>query len=530
MLGPTLTVNAVFDRAARLFPKQEIVERLDDGSIRQSTYRETLGRAAQLAEGLRRAGLQPGDRVATLLWNRTAHLEAYYAIPSVGGVIHTLNLRLNPPDLAHIVNHAQARFLIVDASLLPVFEVFRDEVRLERVFVVGEPPNGARYERYDDLLTGGSADVGRERMAPDTPAFLCYTSGTTGRPKGVLWTHGQLAMASLALTSTISFAISRDDCILMSVPMFHVAGWALPYAALLVGARVVMPGPRPHARDMLDLMSGEQATFAAGVPTVWHDIANLMEANPGQWSLSPRLRAVLGGSAAPEALLRRLERLGMTAIHGWGMTEVLLGFQAHVKLDQFPPEERYTWLAKQGLPAPFVEARVVGDDGREAPWDGKSVGELQVRGPWIATSYYLGESAESFHDGWLATGDVAVIDEEGYIKIVDRAKDLIKSGGEWISSLELEAALVEHPAVEEAAVIGVPHERWQERPIALVVVRQGQQATAEELRAFLAERFVKWWLPDKILFVDELAKTSTGKLAKAELRARYRDQVWEEDA
>uniref|UniRef100_A0A831TDZ3 Fatty-acid--CoA ligase n=1 Tax=Thermorudis peleae TaxID=1382356 RepID=A0A831TDZ3_9BACT len=530
MVSPTLTVNAMLRRAMRLFPTREILERVDDGSVREARYQDISRRAIRLADGLRRIGLQPGDRVATLLWNRAAHLEAYLAIPAAGGIIHTLNLRLNPQDLAYIVNHAEDRFLLLDASLLPVFEAFRDSVQLERVFVVGEPSAGAGLERYEDLLASGNPDEVVPEIDPETPAFLCYTSGTTGRPKGALWTHAQLAIAALALTSSITFSISRDDSVLMTVPMFHVVGWALPYAALLVGSRIVFPGPRPHAQDILDLLSGQQATFAAGVPTVWHDIANLMESNPGRWQLSPRLRVVLGGSAAPEALLRRLEKLGMTAIHGWGMTEVLLGLQAHVKLDQFPTEERYSWLAKQGIPAPFVEARVVGEDGREVACDGKTPGELQVRGPWVATSYYRNESPEAFDGGWLRTGDIAVVDGEGYIKIVDRAKDLIKSGGEWISTIELEGALMGHPAVEDAAVIGVRHERWQERPLAVVVLRAGQQATAEELRAYLAERFVRWWLPDAFVFVDALPKTSTGKLAKAELRERFKNWEWEGDA
>lgn len=527
MASPTLTVNAMLSRALRLFPDSVIAERVDDGTVRSQEYRAVLTRGLRLAAGLRRLGLQPGDRVGTLLWNRTAHLEAYLGIPAAGGVIHTLNLRLNPHDLAYIVNHAEDRYLIVDAALLPVLEAFRGDVHVERVFVVGEADESTPFSSYEDLLAPSGDAVAAEDMDPATPAFLCYTSGTTGRPKGALWTHEQLALAALALTSTITFAVSRDDCVLMTVPMFHVAGWALPYAALLVGARIVMPGPRPHAQDVLDLLASQQATFAAGVPTVWHDIANLLESDPARWRLSPRLRVILGGSAPPEALLRRLERLGMTAIHGWGMTEVLLGLQAHVKLDKFPAEDRYRWLVKQGMPAPFVEARVVGEDGRELPWDGRSAGELEVRGPWIATSYYRSESPQSFHDGWLHTGDVAVIDEEGYVKIVDRAKDLIKSGGEWISSLDLEDALMAHPAVEEAAVIGVAHPRWQERPLAVVVLKPGRHVDADELRAHLAQRFVRWWLPDAFVFVDEIPKTSTGKTAKAVLRERFRQWVWE---
>jgi fatty-acyl-CoA synthase len=356
------------------------------------------------------------------------------------------------------------------------------------------------------------------------------TLGTTGKPKGVLYVHAQLALAALALTSTITYYVSKEDSIVLSVPMFHVASWALPYAGLIVGAKLVLPGPHPQPADLLNVLSDEEGTFVAGVPTVWHDAANLVENYPGRWTFSPKLRLILGGSAAPEALIRRWESFGVTVIHGWGMSEVLLGLQSHVKLADFPPGKRYELLLEQGMPSPFVEAKVLTFDGAEAPWDGQTLGELLVRGAWIADSSYRGESPDSFVDGWLRTGDVAVIDQEGYVKLVDRSKDVITSGGEWISTIELENALMSHPAVEEAAVIGVPHERWQERPIGVVVLRWGRSTTAEGLREYLRQRFVRWWVPDAIVFVDELPKTSTGKLAKATLRERFRDWKWEERA
>lgn len=525
----TLTVHHVFTRAAHYFPDHIIVERIGAGPHRRMTYQTLTERALRLAHALQQLGVKPGDRVATLLWNNSAHLEAYLAIPMIGAICHTLNLRLHPNELAYIVNHAQDRVLLVDASLLPLYEAFRHEVTLEHVIVVGEAAHQANTLSYESMLATATPSL--TELVPasaSTPAFLLYTSGTTGRPKGVLYTHGQLALAALALTSTITFAVSQDDCILFSVPMFHVAGWALPYAALAVGSTIVLPGPHPQALDLLTLLAEEQGTFAAGVPTVWHDIANLLEQQPHAWHLSPRLRAIIGGSAAPEALIRRLEAFGITVIHGWGMSEVLLGLQSHVKLASLPTEERYAWMVKQGMPAPFVEARVLTFDGHDAPWDGQTLGELLVRGPWIADAYYRDEQPASFVDGWLRTGDIAVIDEQGYVKIVDRAKDLIKSGGEWISTIALEDALLKHPAVAEAAVIGIPHERWQERPLALVVLRPGHSVTADELRAYLQNYVVRWWIPDAIVFVSEIPKTSTGKLAKMVLREQYRDWKWEE--
>lgn len=526
----TLTVGHVLWRAMKFFPSAVIVERTAGGQTRSTTYREVAERALRLANALRQMGVKPGDRVATLMWNTVAHLEAYLAIPLVGAICHTLNLRLYPDDLAYIANHGEDRFLIVDQSLVPVYQEFRSRVNFERVVVVGDAGQLDGADSYEQLLRSEPVEWGQlPPLDAETPAFLLHTSGTTGRPKGVLYTHGQLAMAALGITSTVTFAVSGQDCVLMTVPMFHVAGWALPYAALIAGAKIVFPGPRPRPEDLLRLLSEEQGTFAAGVPTIWHDVANLLDQEPGRWKLSPRLRIVMGGSAAPEGLLRRLEAHGVTAVHGWGMTEVLLGLQAHVKLGRLPSEERYHWLGKQGMPAPFVEARIVDSEGRDLPWDGRTSGELLVRGAWIADSYYREESPDSFVDGWLRTGDVAVIDQEGYVKIVDRVKDLIKSGGEWIGSIELENVLMNHPSVQEAAVIGVRHERWQERPLALVVVRPGHTVTAEELRSYLAQHVVRWWIPDDFVFVDELPKTSTGKFAKAKLREQYANWKWRND-
>lgn len=524
----TLTIRHVLLRTKCYFPRSEIVERVDEGRVCRYRYAQLAEESLRLANALKSLGVQEGDRVATLLWNTWPHPVAYLAIPNIGAVIHTLNLRLHPNDLAYITEHAEDRVLIVEESLLPLYEGFRDRAPFEHVIVVGDASKVPGALSYEELIQQHEPD---ERCLAEvhwnTPAFLFSTSGTTGRPKGVLYVHAQLALAALALTSTITYYVSKDDSILLSVPMFHVASWALPYAGLIVGAKMVLPGPHPQPADLLNLLSDEQGTFVAGVPTIWHDAANLVERYPGRWTFSPRLRLILGGSAAPEALIRRWESFGVTVIHGWGMSEVLLGLQAHVKLSDFPPERHYELLLKQGMPAPFVEAKILTFDGKEAPWDGQTMGELLVRDAWIADSYYRGESPDSFVDGWLRTGDVGIIDSEGYVKLVDRLKDVIKSGGEWISTIELENALMSHPAIEEAAVIGVPHERWQERPLAVVVLREGKTVTPEELREYLRERFVRWWVPDAFVFVDELPKTSTGKLAKAVLRERFCDWKWE---
>jgi fatty-acyl-CoA synthase len=526
MMDVPLTVPPLLERAGRLFATRAIVSRLPDRSIHHYAYADMRRRALALAEMLVRAGVRPGDRVATLMWNHYVHVEAYFGIPCAGGVLHTLNLRLHADPLSWIANDGGARILIVDDVLLPAFESWRDRARFERVLVAplsGRPvPPG--YESYEDFIAPARGDFEVPPIDERDACGMCYTSGTTGNPKGVVYTHRSTVLHCLAISLVDTVAIGQADTLLPVVPMFHVNAWGLPYAAVMTGAKMVLPGPHLDPASLLDLFEEEAVTLTAGVPSIWIRILEALDREPARWKLPP-MRMIVGGSAAPESLIRGFDRHGQTVIHAWGMTETSpVGTMTYVKADLAgaDADERYRLRSMQGLPVPLVDVRIVGDDG-EVPQDGAHMGELQVRGPWVAASYYGGaQDPEKFtSDGWFRTGDVATIDAEGYVKLTDRTKDLIKSGGEWISSVDLENALMGHAAVSEAAVIAVPHPRWSERPLAVVVLRAGERATAEELRAHLAPRFAKWWLPDDFTFVDEIPKTSAGKFLKTALRERF---------
>jgi fatty-acyl-CoA synthase len=527
-----LTLTHVLERAGRLYGDSQIVSRLPDRSLHRHSYRDFYRRTRALAGALQALGLQKGDRVATLMWNHYAHLEAYLAIPCAGAVLHTLNLRLHPDDIAYIANHAGDRFLIVDDVLLPLLEKFKAQVKFERIFVV--PLTGqavpAGYENYETLIAGDASFV-PPVIDENDAAGMCYTSGTTGKPKGVVYTHRSIVLHSLATATVDCLGLSNRDTLCPIVPMFHVNAWGTPFTAAMVGATVAFPGPHLDAVNLLDLYESEKVTLSAGVPTIWMGMLQALQKEPTRWALQNNLRMVCGGAAAPESMIRAFDQFGLRVIHGWGMTETSpLGAVNFIKheLDGLSADEQYAVRAKQGVPPPFVEVRTMSENG-EAPWDGTSMGELQIRGPWVASAYYgqhelPAEQDKWTDDGWFRTGDIAIMDAHGYIKIADRIKDLVKSGGEWISSVDLENALVSHPAVQEAAVIGVPHLKWDERPLAVVVLKPGQTATADTLREHLAPLFAKFWLPDDVVFVDAIPKTSTGKMLKATLREQYQNR------
>jgi fatty-acyl-CoA synthase len=527
MMDYPLTIPPLLERACALFPGREIVSRRSDRSIQRYGYSDLRRRASALAEGLSRAGLAFGERVATLMWNDSSHLEAYFGIPLAGGVLHTLNLRLSPADLTFIVNDASDRFLIVDETLLPLLETWRGQTRLERVFVVRSNESTALapgYDSYESLLSVSTGDYTPPPLREDDACGLCYTSGTSGRPKGVLYTHRSTVLHSLVLGLPDTLDIARRDVVLPVVPMFHVNAWGIPYAAVMTGSKLVLPGRYLDPMSLLELFESERVTLTAGVPSLWIPLLQALDLEPTRWKL-PRMRLIVGGSAASESLIRGFDRHGQEVIHAWGMTETSpVGCVSRLKpsLETLPEDERYRYRTTQGLPPPLVELRIAGESGI-APQDGKAIGELQARGPWIARAYFgVSDDPERFTtDGWLRTGDVASIDPEGYVKIVDRIKDLVKSGGEWISSCELENALMSHPAVQEACVIAVPDPDWGERPLALIVFREAKSALPEELRAHIAPRFPKWWLPDTFVPLDAIPKTSVGKFSKSTLRKQF---------
>lgn len=534
MMRTPLNLSHFLERAGKLFGKQEIVSRMPDKSLHRYTYADFYRRARSLAEALTRAGLQRGDRVATLMWNHYAHYETYFGAIVAGGVLHTLNLRLAPQEIAYIADHAGDRFLIVDDILLPLFEEFRHKVDIERVIVVpltGQPvPDG--MDDYEQFLNTATGDFDYPEMDEDEPCAMCYTSGTTGRPKGVVYSHRSQVLHSLVQAMPDACAMSGHDVVLPVVPMFHANAWGVPYTAAMLGVKMVFPGPHLHPDDLLPLLESEKVTLSCGVPTIWLPMVQIIASHPGKWKLQPGLRLTVGGSAVPEAMIRAYAKLGIEVMQGWGMTETSpLATVSKVTAlqDHLDEDARFKVQAMQGYPLPLVDLRAVGEDG-EAPWDGESVGEIQVQGPWITGSYHrVPVSADNFtDDGWLRTGDVAAIDELGFIKISDRTKDLIKSGGEWISSVDLENAIMGHPAVQEAAVIAVAHPKWSERPLAVIVLKPGAKVSEAQIKQHLAGQFVKWMVPDAYVFVDSIPRTSTGKFFKTALREQYRDWQWDD--
>jgi fatty-acyl-CoA synthase len=534
MMDFPLTVPALIERAGGIFGNVEIVARRPDRRLMRSKWKDLHRRSKRLASALTGLGLRRGDRVATLLWNQTEHMEAYFGVPIAGAVLHTLNLRLHPDEIAYISNHAGDRFLIVDDVLLPIFEKFRDRVKFERVIVVpyggGDTPAGS--DDYENLIADAGDEFEYPQIDENDAAAMCYTSGTTGRSRGVMYSHRAIVLHSMSCCGADSFAMSMRDTILPVTSLFHANGWGIPFTSAMAGAKVVLSGPFADAEGLLDLMVQERVTMTTGVPTVWFGVLEALEKFPGRWKFAWPVRMYLGGAATPETLIRGFDRHGITVICSWGMTETTpVGTISNMRpyMDGWNRDKQYAQRVKPGIPGAFLEARIIGPHGTEAPHDGCSVGEIEVRGPWVAASYYnmAEEDRKWSPDGWLRTGDMGHIDEHGYMKLVDRSKDLIKSGGEWISSLDLENALMGHPAVKEAAIIGVPHPKWQERPLAVVVLKEGVSVEAAELRDFLSAKFAKWQLPDAFVFAKEIPKTSVGKFRKTALREHFVDWKWE---
>jgi fatty-acyl-CoA synthase len=521
-----LSLTAIIERAEQLSGPRKVVSRRPDGALHRTTMGACIERARRLAGGLAALGVSEGDRVATLLWNQPEHLELYFAVPAMGAVIHTVNPRLHPDELSFIAADAEDRVLVVDETLLEVYECFRGAWSFEHVIVVsqsGSVPEGMLG--YEQVLGEDEPIAAWPEHDERRAAAMCYTSGTTGRPKGVLYSHRALVLHSLVAALPDLMGISSRDTVLPVVPMFHVNAWGIPFTTAFAGAALVLPGPRLDPVSVLDLLADERVTMTAGVPTVWMAMLQALDAEPERWDLSALKRLVVGGSAVPRSMLEGYDRHGLTIIQAWGMTEMTpLGTfcRMPVELDDAPAERQLDYRARQGRPAPFVEIRARGEEGELIPWDDEAMGELEVRGPWVAASYHRGAGSEKFtDDGWFQTGDVVRINAGGCIRITDRSKDLVKSGGEWISSVDLENLLMAHPAVAEAAVIAIPDERWGERPMAVIVLREGRQATPDELRAHLAQEFAKWQLPDRFEFVDSIPRTATGKFKKTVLREQF---------
>jgi fatty-acyl-CoA synthase len=529
MMDYQLTVPTILRRAESLFAKKEIISRLPDKSIHRYTYRDFAIRTKKLAVALQQLGIGRGDRVATLSWNHYQHLEAYFAVPCMGAVVHPLNLRFSADDLGYIVNHAGDKIIIVDEVLLPLFEKFKPSITVSQVIVIQQTENPLPhdYASYEDIIAGGDETL-FEAFEEDeyAAAFMCYTSGTTGRPKGILYSHRSIMLHAMSFVAgCVGLGLTERDVMLPVVPMFHASAWGFPYNCAFTGATQVFPGPYLDAENLLQLFETEKVTVTAGVPTVMMSVLHKLDTEPGKYKLFLRT-IVVGGSAVPPILLKSFaERYGIQVLHSWGMTEMSpLGSTSVLtsRLEKAGREEQYAYAVKQGQPVPFVEIRARNEFGL-VPWDGLTMGELEVRGPWVISAYYRDEtSRDKFTpDGWLKTGDIVSISEDGFIEIKDRSKDVIKSGGEWISSVALENTLMCHPCVLEAAVIAAPHEKWWERPFAYVVLKEGKTVTAEELNEFLSTQFIKFWLPDGYAFIDAIPKTSVGKFLKSALREKY---------
>ncbi|MQL51088.1 long-chain-fatty-acid--CoA ligase [Desulfofundulus thermobenzoicus] len=538
MMRYPLLLHTILERAHRLFPGKEIVSRDFSGMFRY-TYGEFYERVCRLANVLQKMGIKRGDRVATLAWNNHRHLELYFAVPCTGAVLHMVNLRLFPEQIAYVLNHAEDRVIFIDQDLIPIVEGIRGQIKTLEHFIImtdaGNLPESSLkpLDSYESLLRQSSPVYDFPTDLDEwSPAAMCYTTATTGDPKGVMYSHRALYLHSLMSGMVDTFAVSEKDVVMPVVPMFHVNAWGLPYTSTLVGAKQVLPGMRPDPRTLCQLIQAEKVTVTAGVPTIWMECFKLLE--DGSYDVSSLNRIISGGAAVPRVFIEAYEKkLGIPVINAYGMTEttpLVLLSRPKSYMKDWPEERVYARRAKQGLYVPGLEIKVVDENGNEVPWDGQTMGELHLRGPWITEEYYREPvlTGEAMRNGWFKTQDIVTIDEEGYVYICDRSRDLIKSGGEWISSVDLENNIMAHPAVAEAAVIAMPHAKWQERPLACVALKEEfrGKVTAEDILQFLRGRVAKWWLPDRVEFIDEVPRTSVGKFNKKALRHKFFSELF----
>ncbi len=532
-----LLMSRILSRGAKLDPNVEIVTMTEDGTHRQ-TLKTTANRAAMVANALAHQGIKVGDRIASFMWNNYRHLELYQAVPSMGCVLHTLNIRLSPHDLEYIINHAEDRVIFADEDLLPLLEPILDKIPTVELIVISRHGEGgessfANQVDYEDFITGFDTQYEWPEIDENSPMGLCYTSGTTGKPKGVMYTNRSTYLHTITESMTDAMGLSGIDAICGIVPMFHAMGWGLPFAASMLGCKQVMPHRFMDPARLVRLMADEEVTISAGVPTIWQGVKGEIENNPDKYDLTNLTRLTCGGSAPPVSLMRwYAEKLDIEMVQGWGMTETnplgtlsrKVAKRSHLSLTE---DQQYENIAKAGLPMPGLEIEIYDENWNPLPHDGESVGELLIRGPWICSEYYNDPQPDKFHDGWLVTGDVAKIDSEEYVIIADRSKDLIKSGGEWISSVDLENHIVALDGVSQAAVVAQPHPKWDERPVALVILVEGANVTRELILDHCAEIFAKWQLPDDVIFVESIPLTSTGKIDKKTIRAQLEENKYQ---
>ena len=534
MMDYPLLVHQFLERASTFFPNKEIVTREGEGTHRY-TYTDLMQRSSRLSNGLAKLGVGIGDRVGTFAWNTYRHLEAYFAAPSMGAVLHTINIRLFTDDLVYIINHAGDKVILVDPDLAPILEPLVPQLEsVEHFIIMSDDRNFSTTlpsaHNYEDLLKGASDTYSPMKPDENSPAGLCYTSATTGRPKGVVYTHRGIVLHSMMGAQADTIGFRERDVVMAIVPMFHANCWGVPYSSALVGATQVLTGIRPGPEDVCRLIDSEKVTLSLGVPTIWIGVLDYLERSGKTHDFSSLREIASGGSAVPISLIQAYkEKLGVDLVHAYGMTEatpVISYNRLTSQFDGISEGEKLQLAGSQGVMVPGLEMRLVDDEGNDLPWDGEQRGELLFKGPWIADSYYHDpRSEETFIDGWYHSGDIASVDPNGYIQIGDRVKDMVKSGGEWISSVDLETAIIGHPGVLEAAVIAIPHERWVERPLACVVPNADFQGKLQkdDVLDFIRDRFASWWMPDDVVFIDEIPKTSVGKFDKKVLREKYQN-------